>query len=109
VARAEPDDRAAVGYVVNVQAKTCTCPDQLEGGYTCKHYFAATFTQQRDVLPDGTVIETKTVTLTERKTYKQDWPVGKSLAGPGVPLWLGPSVRGTVFLCLPRPSEAKPR
>ena len=26
------------------------------------------------MLPDGTVIETKTMTLTEKKVYKQDWP-----------------------------------
>jgi len=67
--------RTAVGYVVNLEAKTCTCPDHLEGGFTCKHYYAASIVHQRDVLPDGTVIETKTITLTEKKvTYKQDWP-----------------------------------
>jgi transposase len=66
--------RTTVGYVVNLEAKTCTCPDHLEGGFTCKHYFAASIVHQRDVLPDGTVIETKSVTLTERKVYKQDWP-----------------------------------
>jgi transposase len=68
-------NRAAVGYVVNLEAKTCTCPDHQEGGFVCKHYYAASIVHQRDVLPDGTVIETKTVTLTEKKvTYKQDWP-----------------------------------
>lgn len=60
-------------YRVNVVAKTCTCPDHKEGGFTCKHYFAATFVQQRDILPDGTMIETKSVTFTEKKVYKQDW------------------------------------
>jgi transposase len=66
--------RTTVGYTVNLQAKTCTCPDHLEGGFTCKHYYAASIVHQRDVLPDGTVIETKTVTLTEKKVYRQDWP-----------------------------------
>jgi transposase len=66
--------RTAVGYVVNLEAKTCTCPDHTEGGFTCKHFFAASIVERRDVLPDGTIIETKTVTLTEKKTYKQDWP-----------------------------------
>jgi transposase len=66
--------REAVGYTVNLQAKTCTCPDHVEGGFTCKHYFAASIVHRRDVLPDGTVIETKSMTLTEQKTYKQDWP-----------------------------------
>jgi transposase len=66
--------RTTVGYVVNLQAKTCTCPDHVEGGFICKHYHAATIVHQRDVLPDGTVIETKSVTLVEKKVYSQDWP-----------------------------------
>jgi transposase len=61
-------------YRVNLEAKTCTCPDHTEAGHTCKHFYAATIAFKRDVLPDGTVIEEKTITLTERKTYKQDWP-----------------------------------
>jgi len=66
--------REAVGYSVNIEKKTCTCPDHVEGGFTCKHYFAASIVHRRDVLPDGTVIETKQVTFTEKKVYKQDWP-----------------------------------
>jgi transposase len=66
--------REAVGYTVNLDAKTCTCPDHREGGFTCKHFYAASIVHQRDVLPDGTVIETRSVTLTEKKVYKQDWP-----------------------------------
>ena len=42
-------------------------------GHTCKHFFAAEFTYKRDFLPDGTMIETKTFSLTEKKVYKQDW------------------------------------
>jgi transposase len=61
-------------YRVNLEAKTCTCLDHTDGGQTCKHYYAASIVHKRDVLPDGTVIETKSITLTERKTYKQDWP-----------------------------------
>jgi Transposase DDE domain/SWIM zinc finger len=61
-------------YRVNLQTKSCTCPDHVEGGFTCKHYYAAMIVHKRDVLPDGTVIETKTITLTEKKVYKQDWP-----------------------------------
>ena len=67
-------NRQALAYIVNLQAKTCTCPDHAEGGFTCKHYHAASIVHQRDVLPDGTVIETKSLTLTEKKVYKQDWP-----------------------------------
>lgn len=60
-------------YRVNLEAKTCTCPDHVESGNTCKHYYAAMIVYKRDVLPDGTVIETKTITLTEKKVYKQNW------------------------------------
>jgi hypothetical protein len=67
-------NRTTVGYVVNLEAKTCTCPDHVEGGFTCKHYFAASIVHKRDVLPDGTVIETKSTTLTEKVVYKQNWP-----------------------------------
>src|SRR3954447_15168434 len=65
---------AVAAYHVNLEAKTCTCPDHTEGGFTCKHYYAASIVHKRDVLPDGTVIETKTMTFTEKKVYKQDWP-----------------------------------
>ena len=61
-------------YSVNLEAKTCTCLDHKEGGFTCKHYWAASIVHKRDVLPDGTVIEEKTITLTEKKIYRQDWP-----------------------------------
>jgi len=60
-------------YRVDLESKKCTCPDCMEGGFTCKHYFAASIVHKRDVLPDGTVIETKTFSLTEKKVYKQDW------------------------------------
>jgi transposase len=58
---------------VNLETKACTCLDCTEGGFTCKHYYAASIVHQRDVLPDGTMIETRSVTFTEKKVYKQDW------------------------------------
>jgi hypothetical protein len=61
-------------YKVNLETKACTCMDCIDGGFVCKHYYAATIVHKRDVLPDGTTIETKSMTLTERKVYKQDWP-----------------------------------
>src|SRR5436190_12857555 len=67
-------NKGAVAYTVNLEARTCTCPDHAESGFTCKHYYAARIVQTRDVLPDGTVIETQEVTFTEKKVYKQDWP-----------------------------------
>lgn len=61
-------------YTVNLKAQTCTCPDHLEAGHKCKHIFAAEITYQREYRADGTVIETQSMTLTQRKTYRQDWP-----------------------------------
>jgi hypothetical protein len=67
-------NRDGGAYRVNLHMKTCTCPDHVEGGNTCKHYYAASIVHRRDVLPDGTVIETKTLTLTEKTICRQDWP-----------------------------------
>ena len=62
-------------YHVNLNTKACTCPDHVEGGFTCKHYYAASIVHQREVLPDGTVIEQQQFAFTEKRTtYKQDWP-----------------------------------
>src|SRR5437016_2443169 len=67
-------NREAVFYTVNLETKACSCPDCAEGGFTCKHYYAASIVHKRDVLPDGTVIEQKQFAFTEKRvTYKQDW------------------------------------
>jgi transposase len=60
-------------YQVDLHKKTCTCPDHSENGFTCKHVHAASYTFRRDYLPDGTMIETKQITITSKTTYKQDW------------------------------------
>ena len=62
-------------YTVNVQSQTCTCPDHQEAGFKCKHLFAVEFTLKRETDRNGNVIETKTLTFTEKKTYTQNWPV----------------------------------
>jgi len=59
-------------YKVNLETKSCSCPD-CENGFVCKHYHAASIVFKRDVLPDGTMIETKQMTFTEKKVYKQAW------------------------------------
>jgi transposase len=59
-------------YRVDVEKQSCTCPDHAEG-YKCKHIFAVEYTIKRECRPDGTFIETKTMTLTSKKTYAQDW------------------------------------
>jgi transposase len=61
-------------YAVDPQQKTCTCPDHQEGGFCCKHIYAVTFVIQRELFADGTVTETKSVTFTEKKKYRQNWP-----------------------------------
>src|SRR5438270_8106587 len=61
-------------YRVNLETKACTCLDCKDGGFICKHYYAASIVHKRETMPDGTMIETKTVTFTEKKTYAQNWP-----------------------------------
>lgn len=61
-------------YHVNVEQQTCTCPDHTESGFKCKHIFAVEFTIKRECRADGSMIETKLITFTEKKTCRQDWP-----------------------------------
>ena len=60
-------------YRVNLETKKCTCPDCTEGGFVCKHVYAAEYTHKREVLPDGTMIDTQRLSFTKKTTYKQDW------------------------------------
>jgi transposase len=64
-------------YTVCPDAETpfCSCPDHEETGLPCKHIFAVRCAVRRDTGTDGTVTETRTITLTQKKTYKQDWPM----------------------------------
>jgi transposase len=62
-------------YMVDAQAGTCTCLDHSETGFKCKHVYAVEFTMKREAKRDGTVTETRTITFTEKKTYRQNWPV----------------------------------
>ncbi len=61
-------------YEVDPTHCTCTCPDHKEEGHKCKHLYAVEITIRREQNPDGTVTETRSITFTEKKTYKQDWP-----------------------------------
>lgn len=61
-------------YRVNPAQQTCTCPDHKEAGHKCKHLYAVEFTIKREIDAEGNVTETKSITFTEKKTYKQDWP-----------------------------------
>jgi transposase/predicted nucleic acid-binding Zn finger protein len=64
-------------YTVHPDDETpfCSCPDFEETGCRCKHLFAVEFTMKRDMAKDGTVVETRSVTFTQKKTYKQEWGV----------------------------------
>jgi transposase len=63
-------------YVVDATAPkpTCTCQDHETRGVKCKHMFAVEFVQTRERKPDGTETVTRTIKVTEKVTYKQDWP-----------------------------------
>jgi transposase len=65
------------GYLVNLTAQTCTCLDHQEGGFKCKHIFAAEIVYQREFEfnDDGTVTETETLVTVHQKrtTYPQNW------------------------------------
>lgn len=52
----------------------CSCPDHETTGGRCKHIHAVEITIKREQNEDGSVTETRTLTLTEKKTYRQDWP-----------------------------------
>ena len=53
----------------------CSCPDHETRGGRCKHIHAVEITIKREQNPDGSVTETRTLTLTEKRTtYPQNWP-----------------------------------
>jgi transposase len=64
-----PSQTDGGGYVVDVDAGTCSCPDHEERGTKCKHIYAVLHIRQEVTLPDGA-----TVTTEARITYSQDWP-----------------------------------
>jgi transposase len=54
----------------------CSCPDHEETGQPCKHIYAVQFAVQREQGSNGTVTETRIVTLTQKKVYRtQNWPL----------------------------------
>jgi hypothetical protein len=55
----------------------CSCPDHEEHGGMCKHLYAVAVTMKREEAADGTITETKTITLTQKTTYRprESWPL----------------------------------
>jgi transposase len=64
-----PSQSNAGGYVVDVDAASCTCPDHETRAVKCKHLWAVEYVRHRVTAPDGTT----TVTETMRVTYTQNW------------------------------------
>jgi transposase len=62
------------GYVVDLAAGRCTCPDYEERGLPCKHQWALRYFRHELELPNGTSVVTEVMEIVRRKTYKQDWP-----------------------------------
>jgi len=63
----------AGGYLVNVLAATCSCPDHETRRVRCKHMIAVEIVQTVEVQPDGSATVTESIKVT-RKTYPQNWP-----------------------------------
>jgi transposase len=61
------------GYLVNVLAATCSCPDHEVRRVRCKHQIAVETVQTVQIAADGSAVVTQTVKVT-RTTYAQDWP-----------------------------------
>ncbi|HEY3817056.1 MAG TPA: transposase [Polyangiaceae bacterium] len=61
------------GYVVDVEAEECSCPDHGERGVRCKHIWALFYFRQEVTTPDGNTVVTEAV-QTVRVTYAQNWP-----------------------------------
>jgi hypothetical protein len=63
----------SAGYVVDVAAGVCTCPDYEERRLPCKHIWGVRYHRHELELPDGTSIVTEAIQAV-RITHKQDWP-----------------------------------
>lgn len=62
-------------YQVRLDGKgSCTCPDCQESGFICKHIRAVKIVLKRELGLNGSITETKEVTITEKRTYSQPWP-----------------------------------
>jgi transposase len=70
-----PSQVGATIYKVSItaEAESCTCPDYETRQMPCKHIYAAAYVMMREINPDGTETVTETLTVTQRKTYPQNW------------------------------------
>ncbi len=89
------------GYVVDVAASTCTCPDwESLGGHgrdhRCKHIWATLYVRREIPLPDGSSVVTE-----ERIKYPRDWHA-TNRARVEIPR-LGPALLADLISGLPIP------
>jgi transposase len=61
-------------YEVDATTEKCTCPD-CEAGFVCKHLRAVKLVIRREHGANGAMTETREITFSEKKTYKQNWPL----------------------------------
>jgi transposase len=61
---------AGSGYVVDVTAGKCSCPDHETTGGICKHQWAVRYFRHELELPDGNTVVTEGI----RVSYPQHWP-----------------------------------
>ena len=54
----------------------CSCPDHEDTGGKCKHIYAVEMAMKRETRQDGSVVETKTVTFTQKTVCRPtNWPL----------------------------------
>lgn len=53
---------------------SCTCPDHREAGFCCKHIRVVLIVLKRELGMDGSITETRSITIEDKKTYPQVWP-----------------------------------
>jgi transposase len=60
-------------YSVSLESQECTCPDCKNSGFKCKHIYAVEIMIRRERGKDGTITETRKLSIMEKVTYPQDW------------------------------------
>jgi len=63
-----PSQAHGGSYVVDTEARTCTCADHATTGQACKHMWAAEIRMGRVEVPEGTTLVTP-----NKPTYRQNW------------------------------------
>src|ERR1700746_3313834 len=72
-----PSQSGKKAYRVNLAGEepSCNCPDFEERQQPCKHVFAVAYVVVAQNNPDGSTTIKKTLTVSHRPTYPQNWLV----------------------------------